>query len=364
MLLWADGFDHYGSNETNTLDGVYAQNGQILSTTNVATGTHCLLVNGSGVQLRKVLPASTDKMGAMARFYFPALPVVDDDLHIFRFMTDSSSANHVSVSVDANGCLRFFRNHVGLSSPGTLIAQSDPIVVASAHNHIEVQVYIHDTLGWVRAAINGVHRYEATGLDTRHAAANIASVSHLKWTNTPGVADEYYMDDLIYYDFTGTAATDTDFCPTVDGAGIATNYIGELQCMYLPPNGNTAEDDWLKSTGTSAFALVDETTPDDTDYIYSTAVDDLTELSLTDLPEEITYIRGLVVLGRLSKSDSGATMVKYGMKSVAATTDAAERPVTVEPTYWWDFINVDPNTSARWTRASLNAAWLRLIRSV
>jgi hypothetical protein len=173
------------------------------------------------------------------------------------------------------------------------------------------------------------------------------------------------MDDYIIYDFTGDPAVDTDFCPQYDaGTGVATGYIGELQVWPLFPNGDTSEADWAKSTGTSGYALIDETDPNDANYIYSVAADDLSEFDLEDLPEDITYIRGLGIHQRLSKSDAGAAMTKVGMKSVSATSDADERPITVEPTYWRDTIDVDPNSSARWTRDSLNAAWLRLIRSV
>lgn len=172
------------------------------------------------------------------------------------------------------------------------------------------------------------------------------------------------MDDLYLYDFVGDSAVDTDFVPATDGSGKATGYIGELQVMYLPPNADTAEDDWVPSTGTDAYAMVDEVNPNDADYISSATANDLTEFALTDLPEEITYVRGLQLIGRMSKSDAGAAMIKFGMKSDASTDDADERPITVEPTYWWDFMNVDPDTGTRWTRASLNAAWLRLTRSV
>jgi hypothetical protein len=371
--LFEDGFDHYGLDETNMLDGVYAQAEQVLSAAQVATGTHSIYfsntnsVFGSGGCLRKVLPAAKDKMGAMARFYFPDAPHDHGRSGIFCFMTASPTRSQISVSVDANGCLRFYRGATGadFTASGTLIAQSDPIIVMSAWNHIEVQVYIHDTEGWVRAAVNGVHRYEATGLDTKYNADNIVSVSHMisYLSGFAGSTADFYMDDLILYDFVGDSAVDTDFVPTTDGAGKATGYIGELQVMWLPPNGDTAEADWAKSSGADGYALVDETTPNDADYIFSSAAADLTEFALTDLPEEITYIRGLTVWGRMSKSDAGAAMIRFGMKSVAAVTDAPERPVTVEPTYWWDQVNLDPNSAARWTRASLNAGWMRLTRS-
>jgi hypothetical protein len=110
--------------------------------------------------------------------------------------------------------------------------------------------------------------------------------------------------------------------------------------------------------------MIDEHSPDDTDYIYSVAAGDLSEFDLDDLPVEITYIRGLGIHARLSKADAGAAFTKVGMKSVAAFEDAAERPLTVEPTYWRDQIDKDPNSNARWTRDSLNAALLRVTRTI
>jgi hypothetical protein len=376
-ILWSDGFDHYGTDENNMTDGAYATWGaapNALSTTRVATGTRSFFVDEEpGIDyagaLRKVLPTPVSKMGAMARFYFEGLPTGNTGGTIFDFLTSTPTSAHISVLVDANGCLRFIRgrNYISISGAetGTLIATSDPVIVANAFNHIEVQVYIHDTAGWVRASVNNVHRFEATGLDTKNGSSTtISSVGQT--TNVAGAANPkgFYIDDYILYDFTGDSAVDTDFCPTVDGSGVATSYINELDCYYLPPTADTVEADWLKSTGTDGYALVDETTPNDADYIYSTTAGDLTEFDLTDLPEEITYIRGLQLIGRMSKTDSGVAMIKYGVHSDAATDDADERPVTVEPTYWWDWINVDPDSLSRWTRTSLNAAKIRITRTV
>lgn len=370
-LLWCDGFDHYGSTEGFMNDGAYAAVGEgHLSTDYPATGTHGMYITGAnfdGDALRKVLPASTDKLGVCAKFYFENLPAGNSGGTIFNFLPSDASTPHISVVVDATGALRFLRSREYFTingENGTLVAQTDPILVPGANNHVEVQIYKHDTLGWVRVAINGVHQYEATGLNTAHNSENIFSVSHNAGMSGSTGTKSYYMDDLYIYDFTGDSAVDTDFCPATDGAGVATNYIGELQVMYLPMNGDTAEDDWAPSTGTDAYAMVDEVDPNDADYISSTTVGDLSEFSITDLPEDITYIRGVQLLGRMSKSDAGVAFTKFGMKSVAATNDADERPITVEPTYWWDFMNVDPDSGSRWTRASLNAAWFRLTRSV
>lgn len=373
-LLWCDGFDHYGTDEGNMLDGVYAATKGEISTAQVATGTRSFLVNSLADLsefdgLRKVLPTSKTKMGIAGHFYFPGLPTTNASSMICAFHSSNANRCQISVNVDTNGAIRVYRGqffNFSSGGTGTLIATSDPLIVSNAWNHIEVQVNISDTVGWVRVAVNGVHRWESTGLDTQHDSSGIVSVSHHKnpWA-IGGTDDNFYMDNLYYYDFVGTSAVDTDFCPAVDGGGVATNYIGELQCMYLPPDGDSVTElDWQLSTGSDGFALVDETTPNDADYIYSTTATDLSEFELTDLPEDITYIRGLQLLGRMGKSDAGSAMTKFGMNSNGTTDDADERPITVEPTYWWDFMNVDPDSGSRWTRESLNAALFRLTRSV
>lgn len=373
MRLWEDGFDHYGV-AANMLDGSYAQNENVtISAAQSVTGGYSAYhtgydENSSIAGLRWVLPVAIDKVGAVSRFYFPSLPSVNTACGIFDFVSDAPNRSQVICFVDGNGALRFYRGaYYGTNGDvGTLLVTTDPLISSNSWNHIEVQIYSHDTLGWIRVAVNGVHRFEATGLDTAYNATKIASIAQHKpyYGGAPTANNiNWYQDDYYIYDFTGNSAVDTDFCPTVDGAGKATSYIGELQVWPLFPNGDTAQADWQKSTGVDGYALIDEHSPDDGDYIFSTAAADLSEFALDDLPVDITYIRGLGIHGRLSKSDAGAAMIKLGMKSVLATDDADARPVTTIPTYWRDPIDVDPNSSARWTRDSLNAAWLRLTRS-
>lgn len=373
--LHGDGFDHYGSSLVNMLDGEYASaNGDetALSTSFPMTGTHALLVGRTGLTqfngLRKILPSAIDKLGAAAHFYFPSIPTEAYAAGIFHFLPVTGTDNsHVSVVVGNNGELHFIRNsqiyqNSSFITDGTLIASSDPVVTAASHNHIEVQIYLHDTAGWIRAAVNGVHVFEATGLDTKRNSENCAAVAQNRSYLSEN-SSRFHMDNYHIYDFTGDSGVDTDWCPTTDGTGKATNYIGELQAMYQVPDADTAETDWGASTGSDVYAMIDETTPNDADYAYSADEGDLSEFTLTDLPEEITYIRGLDIVGRMSKADAGSAMVKFGMKSVADTIDSAEFPVTTEANYWRKQANIDPDSSARWTRASFNAAWLRLIRS-
>lgn len=372
--LWEDGFDHYGDTESYMLDNSYATvGGTLRSSSPVApTGTHYFAPGIDGTAavggLRFVLPGDArDKVGAFARFYFPDLPAANTVSIIFDFLSANANRSHVACYVDSNGRLIFRKDgNWSLSGEvGTDIATSNPLIGSAAWNSIEVQVYKHATDGWVRAAVNGIHKFEATGLDTQYDTSGIISIAnHQPFYGSATIYDgTFYIDDYYIYDFTGNSAVDTDWCPTTDGSGKATGYIGDLQVMLSMPDGDTAEADWTKSTGTTGYALIDEVDPNDADYIASVNTGDLSEFDTQDLPEEITYIRGVGIHARMSKSDAGSAMYKVGMKSVAATSDAAERPITVEEAYWHDQINVDPNTGTRWTRPSFNAAKLRLTRT-
>jgi hypothetical protein len=378
MRLFEDGFDHYGTSLSNMLDGTYAQagggapNGRTsgLRTNLFATGgTSYYHGTGPGLTtfegLRKVLPAAKDKLGVAMRVYFPQFTAANS-AGICHMHSANANVSQLSFIVDANGAIVV---HRGLGLSGTdggadaILGTTDPILVTSAWNHVEMQAYIHDTDGWVRIAVNGVHRYELTGIDTKYDSTNVASIGQ-SLSSYASPEGDFYHDDYYIYDFEGDSSVDTDFCPATDASGMATNYIGDLQVWPLLPNGDTAEADFLPSTGTSSYTMIDEHSPDDTDYIYSVAAGDLSEFDLDDLPVEITYIRGLGIHARLSKADAGAAFTKVGMKSVAAFEDAAERPLTVEPTYWRDQIDKDPNSNARWTRDSLNAALLRVTRTI
>lgn len=352
--LFEDGFDHYGDNEAFMLDGVYAQAGCELSTDYVATGVRSVKLTGESFQsfagLRKVLPAAKTTLGIAARIYCPTLQPVNNYFVPFEFLSNSPSFSQVSVFLDGNGALQFVRgNDYSFSGGiGDLITQTDPVITAAAWNHVEIQINFHDTTGWIRVAVNGVEVFEQTGLDTLATGTSCHSIGfgNSTWGSGGSSASRMYMDDLYIYDFEGDPLAETDFCPAVDGDGVATEFIGDLQCMWLAPNGDTSEADWAKSTGAVGYDMINEVPPVDADYIISTAVDDLSEFDFEDLPEEITYIRGVTIWGRLSKSDAGAAHVSQGMKSFATVLDATQRPVTVAPTYWRDMANIDPNTGA------------------
>src|SRR4051812_36169873 len=107
-LLWADGFEHYGTDTSKMLDGLYGQASHcIISTTHPATQTRSLFFNSDGGQadfgLRKVLPTAIQKVGVAGRFYLPVLPNGQTSICIADFVTTDAAGSHIGVFVGSNG---------------------------------------------------------------------------------------------------------------------------------------------------------------------------------------------------------------------------------------------------------------------
>ncbi len=139
--------------------------------------------------------------------------------------------------------------------------------------------------------------------------------------------------------------------------------VGELQCIALVPNADTAEADFTKSTGVDGFALIDELDASDVDYIQAPVVGDRSDFDLTDLDAEITFIAGLFTHTRIFKSDAGGCGIQASMVSSGSVVAGKDRNVTTLGTFWHDVFEKDPSTDTRWTRTGVNAARIRLERT-
>ncbi len=132
--------------------------------------------------------------------------------------------------------------------------------------------------------------------------------------------------------------------------------VGERRIDVLRPSADTADKDWVASTGVNNYAVVDETTfNDDTDYVSSAtpgALDlyDLANLSFT--PANITAVQ---VTYRARKDDATTREVRANIKSGGTTANGATRGLTTSYQTFFDLYETDPNTSAAWAASAVNA---------
>lgn len=359
-LIFCDGFDHYGLDESNMTDGVYAEvdaGGTLwsLSTANPRTGTHALRRDslGSGEQMvRRVLGGAKTTVGQAAAVYFSALPGANDRFVLYDFR-DTANVHQVSVVIQSTGIIDVKR---GTDSGVSLGATASPAVVAEAYQHIETLVTFDHETGSVEVRVNGVTVLSITGADTvatlNEECSQVALLCGRNFSSgAPGLDTD--IDDYFVYD---------------DSGSFNNTFIGDRRVLTLFPNADTAQEDWVPSTGSDSFAMVDEADPDDDSTYLSAAAGispaPVTELELGDLPAGISAISAIQLVHRSRKTDAGDANMQLSAVSAASEAAGTDRPITEAYTYYHDVIEADPDTSAPFTPSAVDALKLKIERTL
>lgn len=347
MLGTPEAFDQYGGDETKMLDGPWAELAQAavggyvpeLSNTRARTGAWSLkfaaTANNQGIFFaRKVFRAARATQGLALAIWLDELPATNNVIGI-QF-NDFDNAEQVTVYIQSTGALSAYR--------GATLLDSSAIgaLVAGAWNHLEIKPTIDNSTGAIEVRVNEVTKLNLTGQDTQNTALTEMSQFRIgKLTENGQMQAAWYIDDLIPWD------TDNS-----DPENTVIDFVGDAKVGVLYPIADLAQADWLKSTGVSGYALIDETTPDDADYIYSSVDGDMSEFTLTALPGNTADVIGYCALPRLLKTDAGSVQVaaQFGVGSDWTAMDAL--PATTAATYWPFVSTVDPSTSAPYSNAA------------
>lgn len=368
MLIWAD-FPSgqrglYGTTTSYMLNGIWAEVqagssggavaivddpdsnigslGKVLRFSGGATGggagfSFSRFVNPSGAQ-------ATTGMGF--RLWANALPqtVASSGNAAWWFRT-SSNTNIIYFRLLPDGSIGCY------NSSDTLLGQSGPVITPNAYHHIETRVLRHASAGEAEVRVNG---NPVLDLDTLAlGSSDIGMTLTGSWTRGSSEVQLYnHYKDWTYWDGSGSEVND---------------FQGSVAVHDLLPDSDNSLG-WTPSTGSTGWDLVDEgnTGPDDADYI---SADDTppspTIFTMTDLPADVTTVRGLIAIGRLVKTDGGDCDVQMSLSPNGTDwDDGADRPITVAETYWWDVSTVSPDTAAAWTPAEVNDLLFRIDRTL
>ncbi len=359
-LLWCDGFDHYGLDENNMLDGPWAEilvpavDRLKVSTALPRAGTHSLEFKLDGTSsanplfIRRVLGAPLATAGIGGAFYVTSLPVVNGALGIINFR-DAANASQLTVCIQSTGAIAVYRGIAG----DTLLGTSTILMTAAAFNHIEVKVTIDDDVGAVEVRLNNVTVLDLSGVDTQatgNAETSQIAIGRLGPTGAGSQnISRMYVDDVFAWDTTGSYNKD---------------FIGDHQVITLWPNGDTGQTDWIRNTGSTDFETIDEADPDDdTTYVEADGSSQISEYDLDDLPSLVSSIAAVQPTARMKKTDAGGARVQQSLISGGSEFNGADRNITTFYTYWPDISEVDPNTSLPWTKTALDAALYKIERT-
>jgi hypothetical protein len=235
------------------------------------------------------------------------------------------------------------------NSSDTLLGQSGPALTANGYNPIDVKVVRHATNGTIEVRVNGIVKLNLGTLalganDIGMVAIGTATIA----TGSPDPGNRF--KDFVLWDGTGSVGND---------------FQGSVAVRDLYPDADIALN-WTPSSGSTGWNLIDETTPNDAGYIEAgDPPPDPAKFSLTNLPDDVTSVRALLPIVRAVKTDGGDCNLQVGLTPDDTNwDDGADRPMTTAFTYWWDVSALSPATAAAWTPVEVNAAYVRVDRTL
>ncbi|QIV65771.1 hypothetical protein Cp1R7AA1_114 [Mesorhizobium phage Cp1R7A-A1] len=132
--------------------------------------------------------------------------------------------------------------------------------------------------------------------------------------------------------------------------------LGDMKVVTLLANADTADADWTPSTGTDGYAVIDDDQANTSDYLSASNAGDLSLFDFANLGFSPATVAGIAIETLGKKSDAGTTTIRNVVKSGSAVANGTTRSLGTAFGYQaQDIFATDPNTSAAWTGAAIDA---------
>jgi hypothetical protein len=334
LLFW-DSFDHYA---TADITKKWTSANTAGSTTSISSSagrrSGGAMQFGTSAYALKTIPAAASFVMGGA-FYTNSLPNISRPI----FTLQDSGSVQCDLRLNTDLTLSVTRNGTALTN-GT----STNALTISAFYYIEWKVTIADSIGAASCVVkvNGVPWITvATGQDTK-STANASANQIVVGPNATLSGPTWTLDDFYICDQSGSGP-DNDF-------------LGDcrIDCEYA--NGDGSNSDFTCSTGSTHYTLVDEATPNTSDYVESSTVGHKDTWQFQNLSAITGTIFGVQVCSAALKDDAGARSIANTIKSGSTNADGATQALSTSQLYYIDRWMTDPNTGAAWTEANFNAA--------
>lgn len=300
-------------------------------------------VNSNTADTRISLPTPGTNIGIGCRRWYGALPASSGFRPVVFSYRDAGNNKVYELQVELNGALSIYNG-----ANVQLATTTAPVITGGAWYHIAMR--INTVTGTVKVQVEG---------------NNIAALT--SYTFTPTSALFYFIGMSSRQDF------NSDFSPnhymkdlTIwDGSGSQNNDMVGTVGVYRLSLASDVSSGWARSSGTTDYGLLNETGPDDASLISAgSALPAASIMGISSLPAAIVGIRGIMPLIRLQKSDAGDCSIVDSIVSGASTANGATKTVLTSFAYYYDIIELDPATAALWTPTAVNAAKVKINRTV
>jgi hypothetical protein len=325
-LLWIDGFDHYNSSQ---IQRMYEESGNVEIGTTARTGGQALRPYSPTTTKYLGVNASTLIVGAAVYVNLDAFQPWSPNHFLFRFF--DGTTQQCQILLGPEGQVRLYRD--------TTVVDESPKYVYSLRQwfYIEVKCTFSASTGSWELRVNSRTVRTASGLNTIQSANAYANRLALG----AGYENMQWIDDLYVCDSSGS--TNNDF-------------LGDIKVVTILPNADGSNTGWTPSSGTSHYAVVDESPAnDDTDYLYTstagaTDTENFQDITLTG------SIKGILQLACIRKDDAGARSAALICRVGTTDYEGPEVSLGNSYTYLQQIRETNPATGSPWTVADINAA--------
>jgi hypothetical protein len=340
-LLFMDGFDHYATADAVRKYTIVEPNGATFQINSSAgrRGTGAFLArasSGGGTNSRLSIEVENSETIIVG--------------FAFRINTTPTANSYILSLLDGTtlqaGVVVTPAMKIALVGSNTILpdSTSSTTLATNTFYYIEAKIKISNSVspGECVLRINGVEEASATSGDTQVSANAYANRVRLGIGTEGGFAHTGTFDD--YY-----------VCNT--SGSVNNNFLGDCRVDVIRPNADGFYGDGTPSSGSDRFAVVNDTTPNTTDFVTLSDIGDRDSYEFQDLtPLSTRVVYGVQTLAAVAKDDGGTRQVAALARSGATDSVGPDLALSVDYRYARHLLQTDPNTSGLWTQSSVNNA--------
>ncbi len=364
MILWPDGFNHYGT-DTSKMDQ-YATVGArwAPSTVKPRTESYSMEYKTAGgsnssittsVAFRRTFPTAQTVIKIGYAFWISSLPSIETDFAgleavvLASFLTPTGHTQ-VHIVMGTDGSIAAYGDYLwGLNGGlGTLLGRSDPCIHITSWNHFEVRAEIDAATGSIEVRIDGVTRLSLSSVNTDpYGDGNVTQVI-ISGGGSLNAVQRWYIADLI----------------ASNGDGSNADFLGDQQVFTDFPDGDVSGEQWIPSAGTTIFGVLDDPAPDDAGtYAEADNPGDVMGVTFPDLPATVIEVLDVTIFHRTKKTGPGASTVQTTVDSNGNQVAGEDRPMVTVYQGWLDNWDTDPDGNVPWTPANAGAVTVYVERT-
>lgn len=345
-IVLIDGFDLYNGTGANTgLQSKWSLSGSNVSLVTGRFGGQCLRIGsitGSSSppasRVLRVFPGDYGLFGVNFALKVTSLSSLSDTAtsRIFMVFLAPTGATQLGVAITPAGALSVYR--LTGANAGTLLGSTDiGKITESTFHYVELSFVISDTVGEAHVKVDGNNELSLSGVDTRNG--------------TPTTVDRIQIQ-APYQTVNNSVGIHVDDLYVVNDAV----FIGEAMVETSRPNGDTSYKAFVPSSGSSNYAMVDDTTSNgDTDYVQGSVVGDLDLYSHPALSSVPTSIFAVQVTAFARKTDASTRAIALSILSGATSSDGPDFYLAADYGKFDRIIQSNPDTSTDWSASEVNS---------